>query len=1178
MNAPRQPSDQSERDRIESDLDSTLFVDAGAGSGKTKALVDRVVALVLSGVAMENIAAITFTEKAAAELRSRIRTSLEDLRAGDSPANRTIAEVALRQLDGAAISTLHAFAKRLLSEHPVEAGLPPDVEVLDDIGSKIEFDTYWREFLEVFLEEDEMAPTLLRLEALDVKLATIRDLAAMLNEEWDRLEGRFADAQSPLPRVEVGGIQAELRVLTGLKSNCSAGSTDGLFARVEAVENELRRLDTAHDDILRMEIIRAAMEASSGQSRGKGANWGDKQTGPANKAAALDALNQLARPRNGPNDPPSACQAALEEAGRQALHSLLARLTRFILNAAEERRVKGRLEFHDLLVRACKLLRSPQHGTAVRRSLRDRYRKLLLDEFQDTDPLQIELAVLLACPPGTDSGGLAWSDMHGEAGRLFFVGDPKQSIYRFRRADIATFLRARSWVSADTFGATASLNTNFRSVSPIIDWVNEVFAMLIVEAPGSQPDYIPLASWRQAGPVGPSVAVLGATELEPNDERASNAETLRVAEAQALSAAIADALKQRWAVGDNEGGWQPIHRRDIAVLIPTRTSLPALEAALDAESIPYRLETSSLVYSTREVRDLLMALQAVADPSDELSLVAALRTSLYGCGDDDLAHWRLACRGRFSLIGSLPEDAPIDHPVVESIRHLKDLSRAARWADPPTLLNRLVRERGAFETAIVAKRPRDVWRHLRFVIDQAWAWADAGGTGLRNYIDWARLQGREDARVNETVLPESDDDSVKIFTVHGAKGLEFPMAVLSGMTAVLSRPPRSPVVAFDGDGTPVIRLRARVAETESYRAWSRIDRQMDEDERRRLLYVACTRARDHLVVSLFRVKNSRTITGASVLAQAGAGDFEGAVHLDEQSTPDDIPASMRAESQHAKAATSEPWPNQVDQRQDAVADSPPLPDRSEWLDELERRLGSASRSIAVSPTSLARDALMATGAQSRYQDAEATDPISDQARDLPSDPGLAKDGDDSERAPWSKGRSGTAVGRAVHGVLQDVDLSDGHDLEALARHHAAAEAIGYRGAEVVQLARSALGTKVAMQAATAQRCWREMFVAAPFGERLVEGYVDLVYRSPDGLVVVDWKTDTVAGDDDVDAKLARYRLQGAAYAAALEAVTGEPVARMVFVFLGRDGAIERELPDLRGAVEEAKAAVAGISG
>ena len=579
---------------------------------------------------------------------------------------------------------------------------------------------------------------------------------------------------------------------------------------------------------------------------------------------------------------------------------------------------------------------------------------------------------------------------------------------------------------------------------------------------------------------------------------------------------------------------------DVAILIPSRTSLGDLEDALEAAAIPYRAEASSLVYNTREVRDVLNALQAVADPTDELALVAALRSSLYGCGDDDLAHWRLACRGRFSLVRSQPGSCPADHPVADGIAHLAELHRAKRWTSPPALIDRLVRERGAFETAVAGGRPRDVWRRLRFVIDQARAWADAGGTNLRSYLQWARLQGADNARVTETVLPETDDDSVRILTVHAAKGLEFPVVVLSGMTTRLDQPDRGPTVAFDSSGAPVVKLRGGV-ESENYETWKPIDEQMDAHERLRLLYVACTRARDHLIVSLHRrapnAKGTKENSAAWVLAGAGAaeaGAFDGSALLD-------------SADREAIPTIAAPAP--------ASTERATLPNRQEWEQERRRSLAAASAPTAVSATGLA-------GEDSGSAAADA---------------GLDKDRDDSEPPPWSKGRYGTAIGRAVHGVLQDIDLGTGRGLEALAGRQAAAEGVSGRTQAVTGLARAALGTDVARQAAAAEH-WRELFVAAPFGERLVEGYVDLVYRGPDGLVVVDWKTDSVAGDDGVDAKLARYRLQGAAYAAALEAVTGEQVARMVFVFLNRGGAVEAELPDLRAAVEEAKAAVARISG
>ena len=183
------------------------------------------------------------------------------------------------------------------------------------------------------------------------------------------------------------------------------------------------------------------------------------------------------------------------------------------------------------------------------------------------------------------------------------------------------------------------------------------------------------------------------------------------------------------------------------------------------------------------------------------------------------------------------------------------------------------------------------------------------------------------------------------------------------------------------------------------------------------------------------------------------------------------------------------------------------------------------------------------------------------------DPGLKKDARNLDLPPWLKGRFGTAFGRAVHGVMQVIDLATGEGLREAAAAQAAAEGVNNRRSTVEQVARSALDTQVARQAAAGEH-QREVWVAATVGDCLVEGYIDLLYRHGSGLVVVDWKTDHVDGDDDVAAKLERYRLQGAGYAAAVEAATSLTVERMVFVFLGPDGAIERDLPDLRSAVAE----------
>ncbi len=1154
------PADEAERLRIRNERSSTLFVEAGAGSGKTRALVDRVEALVLhDGIGMEAIAAITFTEKAAAELRDRIRQRFEEAaRAAASddehpvdPERHALATQALAELDGAAVGTLHSFAQRILNEHPVEAGLPPGVEVLDEIGSQVEFEAQWHQFLDELLDDAAMGRSILALEAAGVRLDALRQLTLQMTDNWDLVAERL-DRNAPPPReFDLAGLLARFDDVIALREHCTADD-DVLLDKFTFLHESRARLAAGVDEIDQMAIASGMGEKGpSGEKIGPG-NGGKAANWAVPVPEVKEAIKQLARD----------CDAAVAAVTRGALAHIAGRLGDFVVTMAEQRRETGRLEFHDLLVHARRVLRSPDHGREVRRSLRERYVRLLLDEFQDTDPIQIELAALIAADPDVagDDRIDDWAELEIDPGRLFLVGDPKQSIYRFRRADIGVYLAAR-----DRFPGGPSLSVNFRTVAPVIEWINDVFSALIQADPGSQPDYAALTAFRaEAAPAGPGVALLGAEAIGTK----LNADGLREAETHDIAATVAAALHGPvpWQVHDDRlldgaGGWRPAEPSDVCILLPARTSLPFLERALDRVGVPYRAETSSLVYATQEVRELMLALRAVADSTDELATVAALRSFVYGCGDDDLAHWRLGLGGRFSLRAPLPEGWQ-GHPVGDGLAHLASLHEARLWSNPAELLDRLVRERGVLETAVATGAPRDVWRRLRFVIDQARAWTDAGGRDLRAYLEWARLQGADNARVSETVLPETDDDSVRIMTVHGAKGLEFPITVLGGMTTQMTRPPMGPSISFPpGTAEPVLRLSSKVT-SEGYDAWKPVDEQMDEHERLRLMYVAATRARDHLVVCLHRLADTRRVTSASVLAEPGLASAAG--------VPYDAPAAT-------VPANPRPTPT-------------PLPSRGEWATAREVALTAASRRTVIAATTLARESTPGSGTRT-FSDTEqrpalpdtrtASPTEADPGVDptdpgpvpdlLPVDPGLDKRPRDLDLPPWQKGRYGTAVGRAVHGVLQVVDLATGAGLDDAARAQAMAEGVANRTEVVARLARAGVESAAGRAAAGAEH-WRELWVAAPLGDQgefLIEGYVDLLYRAGDGsLVIVDWKTDHVDGDDDVADKLERYRLQGASYAAAVEAATGETVGSMVFAFLREDGATEAELPDLRTAIAE----------
>jgi ATP-dependent exoDNAse (exonuclease V) beta subunit len=1110
--------DRAARERITNDLGATLFVQAGAGSGKTTALVDRVLALVRSGaVELAGIAAITFTEKAATELRDRLRREIEDAVArapDDEDADRFRA--ALEQLDGAAIGTLHSFAQRILLEHPIEAGLPPRIEVVDEVSSAVAFERRWRAFRDELLEDAGLERTIVLMDASGVKFDNLRLLASRFNDNWDLVTDRVPDAAPDPP--DVRDLLAP--VLDDLHRICTApcnDESDALFAFLDGPAGYLTHLRSRSSETEVLEAL-ARMPSFKPGNKGKQDNWGvdvDELRGGLRGVG-----ERLERART---DVAVACVSRLGVALRQ-----------FTLDAAEQRRKAGELEFHDLLVRARSLLRDPDHGSDVRSRLHSRYERLLLDEFQDTDPIQIELAALIAAVDPRLDGGAAdpptWDTVDVAPGHLFFVGDPKQSIYRFRRADISMFLTA-----ADRFGATTGgsveLTANFRTGSPIIDWVNATFAVLIGDGDEpdlpspSQPRYVALDAVRAAPPEGPAVGKIGASP-HPKEFRADD---LRASEAADVVATVARVVHERWSVDDGEGGWRPARLGDITILVPARTSLPFLEDALDSSGIPYRAESNSLVYSSRAVRDMLMVVRSVADPTNQLHLVAALRTPLFACGDDDLFRFRADRGGRFTYLADQPESVSPDDPVRLGLEYLRSLYDERNWLAPSELLDRIARDRRAMDLGFAEGRARDVWRRLRFVIDQARAWSEATAGNLRQYLSWVEMQTAEGARVAEAVLPETDDDAVRIMTIHGAKGLEFPITIVSGMSTLPRARPAQAEVVFPPTGP--VGYKVGRAVSDEYAEWAPIDEQMGYHERIRLLYVACTRARDHLVVSTHRRVRSSTAaderrTNAELLVDGMGALF------------DELPDLGAPSGRVAPPATAAP--------------APLLP-HDEWRTELDAALERATRPTTVSASYLT----------------EEGEPDVEQE---PTDDGLKKGPRDLDLPPWLKGRYGTAVGRAVHGVLQAVDLATGEGLEAAVASQCEAEAVVDRAEQVRALVTAALGSP-SVRAAAANRHWKELYVCSPLGDRQLEGYIDLLYRGTDGLVVVDYKTAGTADPAELERRVEGYRVQGASYARVVGATTGEPVNKVTFVFLTPVGAIELDLPDLDTAMADVVALV-----
>ena len=1093
------PPDQAARTRIATDLTANLFVEAGAGAGKTSSLVGRIVALVDSGVEIASIAAITFTEKAAAELRHRLRTAL--IEAGHHEASANV--------DHAPIGTLHAFARRLLNDMPVPAGLPPGFTVLDELESHLAFEERWETLLDRLLD-DPAPPTgvvdggselveLCQLDNFRIESGG-RRIATTFHENWDLVEARV-DRSDPGPwQLDAAQFLDRVMVLCGTPvpdGDKQAARLALLHDHAQAAMNPQGLGDLVHH------LVQLEDRCRKVGNCGSKAVWNKAGFDPDGVAELRERQRELA----------DEALALLQRVRDRRVRVLGAVFGRWVLESAKERAALGTLEFHDLLVLARRLV-ATQPG--IRTMLHGRYQRILLDEFQDTDPIQLEIAVRLSAAPDDPAQDADWHDLRPRPGRLFIVGDPKQSIYRFRRADIAQYMQAADQVGADV----ATLSANFRSARPVLDWVNHVFAQLITEQRDTQPAYQALAASRRHHIDHGSVTTFGVDEHLDLGRR--RAEEIRWREAADAADAVATALVDGWQVTDG-ANLRPCRPGDITVLLPARTSLPALEAALRERDVPYRAENSSVVYATTGIRHLMTAMSAAADPTDELALVAALRTPLYGCSDVELYEWR-AAGGPWSIWWTPTDDTPAelrDHPVGRSLVHLGSLARRSSRLSPADLLDALVDERRALDAALDSPDSRDVWRRIRYVTDQARAWSDAGGHGLRRYLAWVRLLASE-SRNADTILPEHDDDAVRIMTIHAAKGLEFPITVVSGMTTKPGSAKSNAVVWHQDTWT----ISNRQSPDPIFEDFVPIDEQMSDAERRRLLYVACTRAVDHLVVSLHRYPDSTsspTAESGALLFHADAADAAGARALQ--------PTSDRFE------------------RPDVDRPEVEWLDHDDWDRERRRAFTAARRRPSVSATHLAGEA--------------------------DRDPGLDKGAVDLDLPPWQRGRYGTAVGRAVHAVLQYADFATGAGVDDEASAQCAAEGIVGMNDTVATLARSALAAPI-VQRATHLPHHRELFVAAPVGTRTVEGYIDLYIETPEGGIIVDYKTDQWPDDAERGNRIARYRRQLAAYGVVLERILGRPVAGAMLVRCRPDAPAEEIMIDSWAeALDEARALANG---
>ncbi|HUG27570.1 MAG TPA: UvrD-helicase domain-containing protein [Gemmatimonadales bacterium] len=805
-------SDQFDRDRIARDLDLNLLVEAGAGSGKTTSLVARLVALVVSGTPVHQVAAVTFTRQAAAELRERFQEKLEEeARGATDPGRRTRLAGALAELDRAFLGTIHAFAARLLREQALEAGIDPTFTELDAAGMLAEQEQFWDLWVERLHRDND--PDLIELADLGVEplalLEGFRTVAGQPDVEWP---GPASPA--PDPAVAIARLRKLVeRSVTLMPSGEPAAGWCELqrLIRQVAFLERTRGTDRLPDAMHALALVKPA-RCKPTQNR-----WSADKEGKAAAKALGEAWQEFE----------SSVVAPLLARWREHRYGPVMRLLRRAAAAfQEERRRAGRLGFEDLLAFAARLLRE---NPAVRRGLGERYRHLLVDEFQDTDPLQAELCFLLASDPDEGSD---WRTVSPRPGALFVVGDPKQSIYRFRRADLGTYTFVRQ--RFEEIGEILRLTRNFRSVPPVAALVNAHF-----------PAVFPGTATELQAPFAPMDATQDTNHGDGIYRYVVRTDGSGRTKGNVVAADAAQVAG--WVAEQVASGRIP--PSEFMILTPRKAELAAYASAIAAHGIPV-ITSGAELQQERELRELVLLLRLLADPGNSVLLVAVLEGIFVGLSPEQL---HAARRERLELqIQRPPREA--SGKVAKALLMLHRWWHASRRLSSDQLLDRILDDTGLLPYAVsqpLGEERAGALLHLVETVRQS----EQGMTGLRGMIEV--LQQALDSEDGVPVLRPGRGDAVRVMNLHKAKGLEAAVVILAAPVKASTPEPRRHVsrgpegqatgwlqVTVGGGSRPEV-----LAQPPEWAALAADESALLEAERDRLLYVATTRPKRMLLVA-----------------------------------------------------------------------------------------------------------------------------------------------------------------------------------------------------------------------------------------------------------------------------------------------------------------------------------------
>ena len=809
-------SDQPIRDRVTHDHETLFAVDAGAGTGKTTLLVSRLIALLVEKKAsLSRIAAITFTEKAAAELAERLRAKLEESLV-KQPDHKALILQAIEDMEKAPISTIHSFCAGLLREYPVEAGVDPQFTLLDEVQSRAFEAQAWEHWLKTSLSKP--VEPLFHFQRLGGAFEHLEELKQFLKRNRTLLN---LESAKLLPALEPLRDQLKAFVaMTKKEAGQCAKSDDSLYKTLEGFWASWEALASLPAEDFGFEL--ANFKIPKVGNKGAQGNWGKERL-----AALRDGFVKLAEDH----------QAALAPFKDAVVLNLVRWIWDYFTEWDEQKTKGGFLDFDDLLLKTRDLLlKHPE----VREELKSRFDYLFVDEFQDTDPLQVEIVFFLG--EKLRKNEKDWKKVKLEAGKLFLVGDPKQSIYRFRRADVAIYEATKERILANG-GRVEVLSENFRTVSTLVEWVNGLF---VTQFEGTGIQYNPLTASRKAGTTEGTLPLLWGLKIPKSPDEKPSKGALRQWEAEWTAAFLQDLLKSGLTVSDPKTHEKrPVRPGDIALLLRdlSNDTEEAWEEALRRRGLSYQIVGGKRFYNRPEIVALSTLLTCLSSPADEAATVALLRSPIFGFSDEELFMHRAAG-------GSFQFQKVARGKVVEAFKILREWFKATRSLAVSETLAELYLRTNLL--AVTAGQPHGEQRvaNLYKVLDQARELETSQHFTYRAFTQWLTTQQEEGTLEGEAPGPDSTEDRITLMTIHKAKGLEFPIVFVSAWAA----DPKDSGSLMDrkhSQGAFKVGSADLGLKTLNYDAVKEEEEIQRKAEDTRLLYVAATRARDCLLLPYF---------------------------------------------------------------------------------------------------------------------------------------------------------------------------------------------------------------------------------------------------------------------------------------------------------------------------------------